>query len=1477
MIKHSFIALREYEVTVLTGEYFEIFEEEKNWFRGRNFHNKTKFGIFPKSCCTFVKTDDISFNSFMGVQDDLLIQEALLTLKYALNQYKKMTTKGKLNIFDNISDMVNILKRMEDPNNHFLNEFAHHSLGIKVKNMREHLGFPTALRNSMYSFVTVSNWGLPNFLSQNMPVPPDSTQGNKRVILHVHVEIQNFTQTRFFRFGLYENSSNPWVSEPFYTLLTPMQSSIDFAFDQIDAEILKKPIYLVIYYDTLKSSGNQINDTRICQGCAVSKLSFCKELFETTLTERVNSYAITNDSSQLFHVSLINELNANNQTPDKLSFVVANTVFNAEYSLVEMMKRKTSQLYHVYPYRLPAQISYKSQRSTLALNINKIENDSARSAMKYIVRLFDNKKKEFVQGFSDSNHIDLEPKYTADAFVSLTMKAKKDTYIDESVIVDLFPLSECVDDLYFFIEIQKSGMLSNDVKPHGYSFIKIISNNGCLQPTNSTVNVFPLSYKGEEPDPKKLKIETKEKAIGKVHYSTIPASVLIAPVEAVHVLINNTKFDQNVVRKALNDVKNVPLTSWFSFVRILFLGLAEIIERAGQLRNPALEALFALVHNALNSKSEHNYSKTLDQFITNELNRDAANAKNLKHIYEPILTELIRLISLEYQENDFHPENFVVLPFFVKLSSASFQLDEEGKKEQFRESMGFIFQRLNAIMQMEETDDNRSWLAKAKIATMSCISEIINNLVPSYSPAEAAESFVMFMKASEVEGESILSQDRRLDALIKITEMPILNQPEAQQIINNYFKETITKLKEEVKHERKIVELIARIFFNERTTFILEFSDIFLEIATRKLTPNEYMQLLCSIIYQFPREFPIDVGFMILQNAVIEPPFKLFMYVLFLSENFERISKILKDKSVDIQRKINIFQSCFLASCYAATPYGIPLDTAMHRYIYSIDNYFKILADLYKELPIEDQLNTELFVDILHSYSYYESADIRDMFFCIVNADYELNGNTSKVLEAVFLALKKLSNIQNFIKTESLFTSDNKNFEMFCKATKENVKVFYVIAKYKMISENEIKIVESSEVIISNAKQYGIHDIAREMLSNIYNLHTKLNNKLEATFALYSILEFLPINNTSRISIRGEAQRSGRSVAKEIYERVINSLIENHQENLAIGIIKEMRKKIITPFKNFDILPNNYKLEAQCYRAVTANATFNSKYFRVRFLGKPKESIEELGQTYIYRKDSNVNISDFFQYIQKCYKGASVKSEKPPATIPDDGLLHIYIDSVKPTVVDKEADILFDSNENKTQYISQFEDNTFPTVFLSDTVKSTVPGDKTPFSREFIHIGKPLPSYTSRRLATKIIMQKSTVIEHACFLATTEKMKLMKEEFEMRSKDLSSKAKFILTLNRSLIEMNDRILRDTMLDKIEASYFVSHAEDQRALRAFIKTCVEFRDLFHEQMKMMEEFIATNGKGLDSVLDSAKETLQKFTAVVNKAEEGIQGM
>ena len=183
VVKHSFIAEHQYEITVLTGDFLEIYEEEENWFRGKNTFTK-KIGIFPKVCVSFLKTEDISTNSILGINNDLLVLEALFTINFSLKEFEKMGSSGAVILFDNISDIITNLKQLEDPKKRRFNDFIHRSLGIKIRSIREQLGLPEVYRCSDYYPSTISKWELSNFLSKNQPIPQEEKNPSKSPILH---------------------------------------------------------------------------------------------------------------------------------------------------------------------------------------------------------------------------------------------------------------------------------------------------------------------------------------------------------------------------------------------------------------------------------------------------------------------------------------------------------------------------------------------------------------------------------------------------------------------------------------------------------------------------------------------------------------------------------------------------------------------------------------------------------------------------------------------------------------------------------------------------------------------------------------------------------------------------------------------------------------------------------------------------------------------------------------------------------------------------------------------------------------------------------------------------------------------------------------------------------------------------------------------------------------------------------------------
>ena len=85
---HPFIASGKKQISLLTGDQFQIFSQLDGWFHGRNLLTQIN-GIFPQCCVAFYPLTSIDQRILLSKKEDLLQTEAQIAIAYALHYIKE--------------------------------------------------------------------------------------------------------------------------------------------------------------------------------------------------------------------------------------------------------------------------------------------------------------------------------------------------------------------------------------------------------------------------------------------------------------------------------------------------------------------------------------------------------------------------------------------------------------------------------------------------------------------------------------------------------------------------------------------------------------------------------------------------------------------------------------------------------------------------------------------------------------------------------------------------------------------------------------------------------------------------------------------------------------------------------------------------------------------------------------------------------------------------------------------------------------------------------------------------------------------------------------------------------------------------------------------------------------------------------------------------------------------------------------------
>ncbi|KAI5516850.1 dedicator of cytokinesis family [Trichomonas vaginalis G3] len=1408
VIHHTYIASGPKQMSVLAGDPIEIFEETNDWFLGTNL-NTQRSGIFPKVCANFRKLPAINNKQYLAMPEDLLIYDSYLTLNVALQQYATLPASYVLQVFDSIQEIVQIYQSFEDKNQEQFIEFGHTSLGLKIKNIRDALGLPDTFRCGNYSPQTISSWGLDHYLSRCAFIPSHKPKPTEHVMIAAHVNIKNLVQPQQFRFALYSGHINysPWASQQFSTILTPERPEVDLQFIQLDEYIFNSPLYVVIFIDNIKAATKDQPEQRIPRACASAQLKFRSNPYEKSITSQCTAYAYGNDYHPNLHTAIA--ISPHNLIHDSIAFSLDCTAFNGEYDMIQSNSAKNT--FTVMPYKLPSIVSFNFNRSSLTFRFVNIEQDASRNSFMYIVRMLDASTNKFLPILPKKIQVDPKSAYTETEWHSLVIKGQKELTLDEVVTTDISNYTSKLDNLYLCIEFQRTGHIGKSLSAFGQSVIKLTDQNGAVKILgDGNYQIFPLSYKGSAQEIKDFNLDTAKagKPIGTLTINSIINSVNFAPNKDINALLYcrpGTPIIPNL--QALQTLK---AGVWILFSKKIFEQICTLIVGNTEETQYALDSFFRLCYQVYGDIKADNYQSVLFEYINTELTQEKADASNYKAAYNQILAETTKLTAPDRKSDPTYNQTFLALPFIVGFCISLFDSAKGGSKPLFANKIGPIIKRISQFITDKDVPNQ---LINKLISNIHVIMEFLTKV---YNYQQVATIFLeIYNSMGELKSDSpqeIL--DLKINLINGLASSTMWNEASAMSVLRPVFKTDINLIANDPKMEQKIIDALATIYFTSRNPYPLDFFDIISNYC-EKTNKMEVQFFILSLIYQFPKNIPIESAMKSLSSPVIEPKLRLFLTIFFLQENKSRLNVLMKSQAKDPEAMMDIFKVCLESAYLAATPAGIPLDLQIQQKTYGFGANFSVLSDLLTELPSSQIASDALFGHIFHAYSYYQSESLRKMFFTIIDAMFQEKLKNPQLITMILPVLKQYSNLPHFSNISKIFTpykNEHKQLGELCISALSTIKS----TRLQQTKPNQYLLIESYLKLVELGKSLGSKEIIIQNLAQVAQLNEFYKSKIEQAFTLLQILDEIPISNDEKISIPGFEPKNGRLLWIEILRKVLNLFAEESLDEYGIDVLKTFREKVVNKFRHYELLPELYTLESQIYKNMLSGQRNYSKYYRVSFGGVSK--VEEAGKTYIYRRPSTVPYAEFLTEMKTLFPDAVVidRACNIQANAGKERLF-ISIDMVFPVTEEVEKDVLYHPDTNKPEFLLKWEESKNPYIFKAELQKVN---DKD-FTQEFHHTATTFPSPCSRCIISENIRKKVSPLEAICLQVIKETSKLNADENSGTSmKDINLD---LLHLNGSIGALGKRGIIEAANQYLSANYMEQNPTQK-------KLCDEFKNL-----------------------------------------------
>ena len=1241
VINHTYIASGPHQITTIVGDHFQVIEASENWFRGKNLYTK-QIGIFPKCCCDFfvnVKPDQR--NELLSKSNDILFHETTITVRYALNVMLKVHHERAVTISDRINDVVN---QYELCQNHQDGKHAlegHLNLATNLDNLRQVLNLDYGVRSFYSSLATLSTLGR-NLFDSSLKRTDDNNLHKGYTLLHCSVDVKMVKENLNCRFFIYSPSLKKLISSTSSVYITPELTTYEIIFDYLDLRDLTDTNYLCIYAYDISSNKSE----RKFASCALVEIPpINQQNFGLCVTSEVQSITSSKQSIlQTLHLIL---------TSDTYSPDIEKTISRCSpYYTIRItpyfgLKEKIIASQNIQkctiipPLLLPSSISHSEKKAFLTVNFNNLHLDVRHSKSRFILRIINKDKKEFVPGFENI----LAPSYDSLTWYSPIFGGKKDNKVYETTSIDLTISGEPLESLYLVIEIDKAGFSENKFSPCAYGIIHLTNDIGCFtSDTQSSVKLYPLnSSKSIQPDNFLLTHNNNEKQIGHIDSQLYYASTILTQDVTLFKLLHYEKFP-NEINENIERFMFCGITEWGKFTPQINLVLWQIISKMPSSAKPALNALISMY-----SELSSNNNNIVEEIINSKYTKD--NIQSLKDLAEPMVSLILEILNRDESTQEFR-SLIRTLPYLLTLASYSLNINP---KVEIKNKIVEIFDYLCKLIGEDTINEEN----KLKKSTMNVNQRLLLEHFSLYSDVltqtfevEKAIDIICKFISSIHPGNDTLMHDK-MDLLLNLCSKGLWQYDNNNKLKSIYTNEIVKGLKE-MNHMDYILQMLTSILYSKSPDFIISFLPQ-LEINFDISKDPKLNNLILLIAYTYPQLFPLKFLAKLCSEAIKSyiPPYKVLFV---LTNNIYAIRNELIENIKNEPNGIgfNLFiQYLELINKSCNISIASPLDEQIDYHLYA-DIDIKIVLNIYKLLPDSVQLNYNMILPLFRTFLNFNSKLLVDWYDLIYQCDFRINNNYNKVKSYTLDALWKLSKDEKF----SLLSEFGKDDGF--QGTFENISIIRKLSNDLTLNQDELAeslsyLYKVSDDLSNDKKKY-------KFLKYLIKINKINQNNAETAKCLLKILPLIPCDNSKVPKLLDYESEFGRELHAEIMFDIVENYIESDYEIKALKILDQIVSTCVKPSQHIELLIKVKDFESKIYDKITKYSILGPRYYyRCSFFGCFDKKLKD--KTFIYRRNKSINLDKMTNEIKNKYQNATISSDPPPANLSQDAM-YIQITNV---------------------------------------------------------------------------------------------------------------------------------------------------------------------------------------------------------------------
>ena len=1329
VITNAYIANGPHQMTVIPGDSIRVIESTGAWHRGKNMYTG-RTGIFPAACARFIETENATSEVFTTDLSDLIFYETSVTLETALDTF--LHARGSqecLKLADRIFDVITQVDLCRKAEVGQGSRAARATLASSLDNLRLALNLPKNSRNLCSNVTTVSTWGREELALKEVDTAR-VVKKNEYVLLNASVEVRTLKKEMVCRFFLYDPSTKKFLSCP-VSLATVEGLKYELLFDQLETRhIQRRPgeddsLYLCIYTFDLMNHREGQHDERKFVSCAVARLPKAKnasgKYFGKCRMIEAQSMSGPKSVALEMHKILCGKEKISPELQKKITragptFQIKFTpFFGATEDIVKGQNLKAVQI--IPPLSLPLQIPLGMKRNMLTVTVGNINIDSHPKKIRMIVRILDTANCCFLKGMEGILLLSYENTTWCGPLISGKRPSPNEVFG-----IDLNVTNAPLCSLFLVIQIDKVGMAEKKLSPYAYAMIRLSSDIGSLtRDLEKTIDLLDFKPAGKVVAPSDFPLIPKgtKKKVGTLDYRFDPATTVVTQDENLHTLLYSASQSTINIKGTLEQLMFCGITEWSKFAPRLMMSICNIMvkmDEHAQLAFTTLQSMFA----ELLSKAGSDYSPLMGEFIKLQFDSDDPLVlETAKGLCNKMLSVILDILALPITDQNYRT-CLKTMTYHVHLIGRSYSKDPTSEK---RENIGQLFRKFSEIIGHGEEPDKvlNSFLLTNQRLLMDHFAAMVDELPRIFGAVGACNIARQFITSIRTDNDQI--NKAKMQMLLELVQKSALWTKETQVEMRNLYTGQINWAFEKagsqptscplqrddssssvVAKGQSIDEYIARIlaslFFAYNDDYIIAFVS---KVCSQGVNIDlSRLLLICSFL--FPSQFPFKELMDLMQMPFLSAFELLFVLMHVVTEAKNEVeSELMKEPDV------TLFKCALDLAFKSGSRLEDRVDCRLHEYIYSINNNFTILLELYRVLPLEKRVDYNIANQILSVYTCFQSPTLVEWFYEIVKSDIELNQDCSKGKYAILNGLWCISSVPNFRILETFFANEStEDLTEFSTKYAGAVASIATVQELEPSRRNEDERAEALIYLLNLSREAKDQTLELVYLKMLVQLNRICQNSLEAAFTLKEILPLIKCDDEPLEEPFLQFKATcGRELHTEILFEIASLCISSGYEELAIPFCDRIIETCVKQFGHIELMPKVMALKEQIYRNIATTTRTFSSFFRATFYGKGFSKCYR-DRTFVYRRVVTAGGTGTFKdEMRHKFSQETVLGTEPPSDeeIAGENSRYIQLGSVVPSTEEEAADPFFrPPYQAQPRYISEFQEHNRSALFRADIV-----------------------------------------------------------------------------------------------------------------------------------------------------------------------------